>query len=325
MMIDLGAKDIKRLSLQKAPLESNENFIIALENADAELKKQLEEYNTATLYNYAVEQVGKNTVASIKTAIDTLERIPEYKDSVSKIKEYQNKLDTVKIVSKKKNNVMKVIAAVITFIMAVLMFVVFPNMDKVEAQKIAEQNQWGWADVNGRIEFGRYKQTVDSESDPISWRVLAKDGTRYLLMSEYIIDFEPYNNIISTIDLSWENSDIRNSLNEDFLNKAFSAAEQLLIAETVLSDTGTTDKVFLLSYDEVEVYLNDSAKNVAVSECLRGNLGTPNSFTANWWLRDVKERVGPRYMRGKTALSHVDPTDNIGVRPAIWVDLSLVK
>ena len=54
-----------------------------------------------------------------------------------------------------------------------------------------------------------------------------------------------------SFDGSWKNSKLRKHLNEEFLTSAFSEKEIAFIADTELTDADCTDKVFLLSKEEV--------------------------------------------------------------------------
>ncbi len=121
--------------------------------------------------------------------------------------------------------------------------------------------------------------------EPIKWRVL--DPTTGLVMCETIIDSQPYSNTVyydksaasdtfayfndhdyKTYTNNYETSSIRSWLNKDFYNCAFTSAEKNEIAVTSLNNDGyytltgvadyksldskaTSDKIFLLSYNEM--------------------------------------------------------------------------
>ncbi|MBR5423928.1 MAG: hypothetical protein IK108_07955 [Clostridia bacterium] len=117
--------------------------------------------------------------------------------------------------------------------------------------------------------------------EPIRWIVLNEDGSCFL-MSENVLDSQPFNSVIYTDDpsqdlvlqayykdaahtvygLDYYESDIRAWLNGNFFETAFSAeeAEQILITEldnsawnkcfSEYDSQNSFDKVFLLSYDE---------------------------------------------------------------------------
>lgn len=110
--------------------------------------------------------------------------------------------------------------------------------------------------------------------EPLKWRVL--DPDEGLVMCESIIDSQPYSNTIfyenskyyndtlcTTYANDYATSSIRDWLNDDFYNTAFTTAEKNEIKKSVQDnscwnssypeyDSATTnDKIFLLSYNEV--------------------------------------------------------------------------
>ena len=122
------------------------------------------------------------------------------------------------------------------------------------------------------IEFGGY-----------NWIVLDVQGDRALIITEEIIGQRAYH-IRDTWDiLTWESSDIRRYLNDDFYNR-FTEQERRRIAETkVINDNynpwfgehggnDTVDKIFLLSLDELVSYFGDS-----------GQLANKNHPDNEWW------------------------------------------
>ena len=54
---------------------------------------------------------------------------------------------------------------------------------------------------------------------PISWRILEKEGDFALLFASFGLDCYPFNSSLQ--DVSWATSSIRNYLNDVFLNQAF--------------------------------------------------------------------------------------------------------
>lgn len=129
------------------------------------------------------------------------------------------------------------------------------------------QNRRGY--VINRIYWFRY--------EPIKWRIL--DVTTGLVMSENILDAQAYSNTVYSAgsyfynDLSnknyandYETSSIRQWLNNDFYNTAFSSSENEHIELTKLDNSAvktkwndfskydsetTYDNIFLLSYDDI--------------------------------------------------------------------------
>ena len=82
------------------------------------------------------------------------------------------------------------------------------------------------------IEFGSYPTDADGTARPILWRVLSADGSQAYLLSEYILfahrvdpNCYPVNKKTSQYG-GWETSELFNYLNREFLDTAFTEAEQ---------------------------------------------------------------------------------------------------
>lgn len=107
----------------------------------------------------------------------------------------------------------------------------------------------------GKIRFGEY-----------DWYVLEKQDERILVITEKIIKKRPYHN--EECEITWEMCDMRKYLNGEFYN-SFNKADRERIIE-VTNETPnnpwygtnggnpTTDKIFLLSINEVLKYFGDS-------------------------------------------------------------------
>lgn len=195
--------------------------------------------------------------------------------------------------------------------------------------------------------------------DPIRWRVL--DPTTGMVMSETILDSQPYNNyrLKATDEYgktalafwgnaskthyanNYENSSIREWLNDDFYNTAFSAAQQNVIATTTLNNSAfgpyysdydsvaTNDKIYLLSWGDVhntnygfsdlhnEEDRARKAKGSDYAICQRLHVGT---YTySNWLLRSAGASSGYCCgVFGDGNVSQFCTTGNAyyGVRPA---------
>ncbi len=108
------------------------------------------------------------------------------------------------------------------------------------------------------VNFGNYR-----------WKVLDVKNDRVLLITEQIIEQRDYHNKKEPI--TWENSEIRRFLNNEFFER-FSLSDQKMIISTnnitsnnpwygSLGGNDTIDKVFLLSLDEVvRSYFGDSSR-----------------------------------------------------------------
>ena len=191
------------------------------------------------------------------------------------------------------------------------------------------------------ISFGRFYDLTDKdtiERMPIIWKVIDKVDGYSLLISKDIIKSMPYNTF--WIPTNWKESNIRFWLNYDFYDLAFSDDEKKLIKQVELENIGnyfynvscdykTTDKVFLLSIEEVRKYNTHNNDYVAVgTKYARHNgLWISKYATSNgnsvWWLRS------PGKTTSSAAIIHADGTLGLGgdgvathgngVRPCIWI------
>ena len=117
--------------------------------------------------------------------------------------------------------------------------------------------------VGDIVRFGHYEQDGNKTNgaESIDWYILDYNTEGILLMSMYSLDVRAFHT--SNTAVNWGNSSLREWLNKDFYNSAFSTDEQRHIVDSHVSpardvhkekilDQGnaTTDKVFLLSRGE---------------------------------------------------------------------------
>lgn len=206
--------------------------------------------------------------------------------------------------------------------------------------------------VGNYVTFGHYPQTKDgNDSTPIEWAVLARDGSKALLLSHYGLETQPYNQVSANV--TWEDCTLRAWLNDTFLNRAFTQEEQTAILLTDVDNSraqgysswatdggsDTQDMVFLLSYADAQYYFglvygdknNRMARTNPTPYALaRGAWVSSDDptydgkYAAWWWLRSPggeqnrAARVSPE---GGLVGSSVNYTYTM-IRPVIWVDLS---
>ena len=211
-------------------------------------------------------------------------------------------------------------------------------VDKYLTEKLRD------ATAGERVSFGSYEQDNNTANGPekIEWLVLTKEDGKVLLISDKALDCQPYNT--SLVDITWETCSLRQWLNDSFLNAAFNSAEQAMIADTNVSadknpqystnpGNATTDKVFLLSIDEVNRYFDgdEARKCIPTAYAIANGAWTNTNYTKGgaatccWWLRS------PGYDQDDAAYVSNDGSvfdigilvnyDYVGVRPALWINL----
>ena len=192
--------------------------------------------------------------------------------------------------------------------------------------------------VGETIEFGNYPQDKDGTEKPIEWIVMKNEGNQILLLSKYVLDAKPYNKEWEDVTVTWETSDIRKWLNNEFYTTAFNKTEKAKIQTSLIknednSEYGTSggndteDKVFLLSEKEAEtLFSNDEEKIAKATEYAEKSVVYGNEEkSVLWWLRSpggysenaaVVDRYGwvDRY-------GFIVNINDGGVRPALYLNL----
>ncbi len=208
---------------------------------------------------------------------------------------------------------------------------------KDSANKLMQIKEFdGWMEecpVGGTFFFGSYEQdnnTLNGKED-IEWLVLAKDGSKTLVISKYALDCRQYNT--SDNNVTWERCSLRKWMNSTFFGAAFSEEEQKRIVAKSLDD-GCIDKVFLLSGDEVRCYFGSNYGSNKARQCVSTDYATANGaptsgkdstgaeFTT-WWLR-WGGQPGASTVKYDGSFDYWDEyyyREGASVRPAIWINL----
>ena len=150
--------------------------------------------------------------------------------------------------------------------------------------------------VGETIEFGNYPQDKDGTEKPIEWIVMKNEGNQVLLLSKYVLDAKPYNEEWEGV--TWQTSDIRQWLNNEFYTTAFNKSEKAKIQTSLIknednSEYGTSegndteDKVFLLSEKEAETLFSDEEERIAKATeyAEKSGVYVNKEKAAWWWLR----------------------------------------
>ena len=133
-------------------------------------------------------------------------------------------------------------------------YTTFKDVNKQISLKLTVFLALSNAKVGDYVKFGNYPQTSNGDIQPIEWQVLAKENNKILVISRYGLEAKRFDSSSN----NWANSEIRKWLNGDFYNKAFTDQEKKSINLSNLSDVGTTDNVFFLSYGEAKKYFSNN-------------------------------------------------------------------
>ncbi len=193
-----------------------------------------------------------------------------------------------------------------------------------------------------RVCFGRYYQKTAAGSiykkQDIEWQVLDVQGNQALLLASSGLETLPYHT--QNVKCTWSGSSLRQWLNDDFVDDAFSADELCAILKKRVENSDeqgnpewavdggndTEDLVFLLSYREASAYFPDDASRLCSPTGYAEFQGAKrlDDGYCTWWLRSpgLDQGRAACVVRGRI-LSMRATTGDVCVRPAIWVDMTV--
>ena len=343
-------------------------------DADSLVEKCLDNAETCrkdALYNSARSQMSQNTISSYESAIRMFESISGWKDADEQIYACQKKIEELKAkekaerleaerkaeaerlererkaeehriaVEKRKKKAKKVFIAIASVACVCAVFLILLKTVIIPKQRI---NKIKTANVGDIIVFGTYEQDNNTSNgkENIEWLVLAKEDNKILVISDKALDCQEYNP--SWSDVTWETCSLRQWLNNDFINDAFSDDEKAMIPTVTVSadnnpeydtDPGnaTQDQVFLLSIVEARKYFASSESRMCVptAYAISNGLYTSGRYskdgegTCLWWLRspgDEQYRAADVFSDGIVASDGDNAReDENAVRPAMWITI----
>ena len=173
--------------------------------------------------------------------------------------------------------------------------------------------------VGDTFSMGSYEQDGNTlnGSEPISWRVLAVEGKKALIISEYGLDAHRFNQNRSDGN-DWNTSGLKLWLQSDFALKAG------------LFDV--KDKLTCLSLEEANKYFKNDSERLCVptAYAVKNNVyqkdaaKVDNKGTCSWWLSspgDSSDSASFVLYVGTDSYSDRVDSDNNAVRPAMWIDM----
>ena len=214
----------------------------------------------------------------------------------------------------------------------------FPKIADISQAESAAQI---FANTGGVIRFGDF-----------DWRVLDRQGSLGLVISEHVILWLPYHD--EPEEVTWATSSVRQELNWYFF-QSFHPNDRERIVETPITTANnpwfgtsggetTVDRIFLLSIEETVHFFGDSgmlgsrtvpqdwrdinAWHVDDRYNINRQASSVGQTNVMWWLRSpgfyltrvaAVSTIGLISVRGD-----MSPTVPAGVRPAMWVDFGVV-
>ena len=194
--------------------------------------------------------------------------------------------------------------------------------------------------------FGTYEQDKSKPgSEPIEWVVLKTDENSALLVSRYALDYKKFDD--DNADATWVTCSLREWLNNEFLNKAFTEEEQLAIFKLEQSNdasqgnekwderslSNTDDMVFLLSYKEIKEFFSSSDLRKLKPTAYSAAKGDAFRFIdflfineVGWWTRSPGKSDGTQCYIEKNGIADSRKVkEYASIRPAVWIDTEIAS
>lgn len=190
-------------------------------------------------------------------------------------------------------------------------------LDRISNYKDSEKLAAQWR--KAAEDLGSQKAVINFGG--MSWTVLDLEGNKALLITTEIIDERSFDENSEFEEVTWDMCTLRKYLNSAFLKK-FNSTEEEQILNVINENKGneqygisggkkTTDKVFLLSVDDVKKYFSSNDNRIAM---MCGENST-------WWLRTPGEySINAAYVNdvGEIDYSGECVDFKSGIRPALW-------
>lgn len=377
LMADLRVRKQADLSRQSKPFENNSNYEKIMRFGDEALKAELKD----DIKQIKLEKAREKVVAYDPTrrcdfetginwnteALSLLESIPGWKDADAlaaecrvnidefsaaqerarqkaaeekrraeeaaaaeqrrRAEEARRKAEETKRKTKKALKIAIPSICIVIALALVFKFFIYPPIKYNQ-----EINAIHSAQVGDEVIYGSYHGDIE-------WRVLDVQDGKALLISKYALDAKPYNETNTAV--RWETCTLRQWLNSDFLNEAFSEKEQSSIeTATVTADKNpdyytdpgndTKDKVFLLSVDEAEKYFSsdDDRACSPTDYAIANGAKVDDKGSCWWWLRtkgglsNTATNITAYRLISNTGMPVI--RQDGAVRPVIWIDTSKV-
>lgn len=187
--------------------------------------------------------------------------------------------------------------------------------------------------VNGifqPIKFGRFYLPEDCKpaslkiQAELEWIMIKYEGARALLLSKECVDWDFYNGDSTLLGpattTTWKDSYIRKYINKTLYNDFFTKEEKRVI----LPVNDYNDEMFLLSLDEVMEYLPEAEQRMTEMQLASEFGGVKiDKIPKAWWTNTVgttKTKMCVVMEDGSIVKNISNDADEIGIRPAIWVD-----
>ena len=183
--------------------------------------------------------------------------------------------------------------------------------------------QWLTYPPEMTVKMGKFEQDNDLSNGPeeIEWDVIKYEDGKYYVISKYILTAMRFSE--DGKKKSWSDSTLRQWMNGEFLETAFSDEERKYIQDTYTKSVFTTDKIFCISYNDLVREIKD----------MRIKFGKPTPYSLGkglkpcgteemvYWEDETRLSYDFYHISGKSGCTGHSGTSGKaeGVRPAMWI------
>ncbi len=234
------------------------------------------------------------------------------------------------------------VISVFLIVAVLLSVIVFPdNTTGAKNRAYGLRNPEIEYNMKSCIYFGNYWQEDtngdgiadrNDEKTPIKWIVLSADGNDAFLMADKCLDYRQY---ADNSDVSWQDSSMREWLNNEFYNDAFNAKEQAAVKLTKVTHNNiyTSDKVYFLSAEDIrnkEYGFSRLMLQAKATDYADKDMNVQHSFVCDegyrrWQLCRYEEADYIDYVNetGSMDIANIIYADDcFYVRPVLHIDMS---
>jgi len=177
------------------------------------------------------------------------------------------------------------------------------------------------------VTFGTFPVEADGTEGPLLWRVLEVKNNEAYLLTEYIVDVHYVHlDTVAYYDTKWEDSDLFAYLQNDFMNRAFSAGEQAVILQRT-EDGGLVTLPHIDDMRNAKFGFDSNNSRLCTGTEYAKEIGL-YIYTKKHspWISRNKSESRPQQQRrvmsegklGTVPCGNVD----LGIRPCVYVDLT---
>ena len=309
--------------------ELSENAGLTSEENETEARIESKTNNSG---NKVQKQILEKEKTSITSEVAKEELVNRKKSPEKKVSDNVVVLRILLVISLFATSIMGWYFGILSIVTLLCLIADFVIIKKISQKKDKKPEY----KIGEAIEFGNYPQDKDGTEKPIEWIVMKNEGNQVLLLSKYVLDAKPYYEEVE--EVTWETSDIRQWLNNEFYTTAFNKAEKAKIQTSLIknednSENGTSggndteDKVFLLSEKEAEtLFSNDEERIAKATEYAeKSGVYVNEEKAVLWWLRSPgcsRDYAAEVSYYGWINRSGCDVNSyDVGVRPALHLNL----